>query len=77
MATCPVPSSDSAKARPRTTGMPSTEKYSGLTVITYLNEVAYRSGDLGLGSAVGWIVALMIMTFSFLQYRVSKVAENE
>lgn len=50
---------------------------SGLTVITYLNEIAYRSGDLGLGSAVGWIVALMIMTFSFVQYRVSKVAEND
>lgn len=49
----------------------------GLTVITYLNEIAYRSGDLGLGSAVGWIVALMIMSFSFVQYRVSKVAENE
>ena len=49
----------------------------GLTVITYLNEIAYRSGDLGLGSAVGWIVALMIMTFSFIQYRVSKVSDNE
>ncbi len=50
---------------------------SGLTVITYLNEVAYRSGDLGLGSAVGWIVALMIMTFSFVQYRVSRASEHE
>lgn len=49
----------------------------GLTLITYLNEIAYRSGDLGLGSAVGWIVALMIMSFSFVQYRVSKVADNE
>ncbi|MEY2929629.1 MAG: L-arabinose transport system permease protein AraP [Pseudomonadota bacterium] len=49
----------------------------GLTVITYLNEVAYRSGDLGLGSAVGWIVALMIMTFSFTQYRLSRASENE
>jgi ABC-type sugar transport system permease subunit len=50
---------------------------SGLTVITYLNEVAYRSGDLGLGSAVGWIVAILIMIFSFLQFRVARVAENE
>lgn len=50
---------------------------SGLTVITYLNEVAYRSGDLGLGSAVGWIVALMIMTFSFTQYRLSNAADND
>jgi ABC-type sugar transport system permease subunit len=50
---------------------------SGLTVITYLNEIAYRSGDLGLGSAVGWIVALLIMSFSFVQFRVSKLSEGE
>jgi ABC-type sugar transport system permease subunit len=49
---------------------------SGLTVITYLNEIAYRSGDLGLGSAVGWIVALLIMGLSFIQFRVSRVAEE-
>jgi ABC-type sugar transport system permease subunit len=48
----------------------------GLTVITYLNHIAYRSGDLGLGSAVGWIVALLIMGLSFIQFRVSRVAED-
>jgi ABC-type sugar transport system permease subunit len=48
----------------------------GLTVITYLNEIAYRSGDLGLGSAVGWIVALLIMSCSFVQFRVSKVSDD-
>jgi ABC-type sugar transport system permease subunit len=50
---------------------------SGVTLITYLNEVAYRSGDLGLGSAVGWVVAISIMVFSFVQFRVARVAENE
>jgi ABC-type sugar transport system permease subunit len=49
---------------------------SGLTVITYLNEVAYRSGDLGLGSAVGWVVALMIMGLSYIQLRVSRAADD-
>jgi ABC-type sugar transport system permease subunit len=48
----------------------------GLTVITYLNEIAYRSGDLGLGSAVGWVVAFIIMSVSFVQFRVSKVSED-
>jgi ABC-type sugar transport system permease subunit len=48
----------------------------GLTVITYLNEIAYRSGDLGLGSAVGWVVALLIMGLSFIQFRVSRVSED-
>jgi ABC-type sugar transport system permease subunit len=49
---------------------------SGLTVITYLNEVAFRSGDLGLGSAVGWVVALIIFTISLLQIRLTKVVED-
>jgi ABC-type sugar transport system permease subunit len=49
---------------------------SGLTVITYLNEVAFRSGDLGLGSAVGWVVALIIFTISLIQIRLTKVVED-
>jgi ABC-type sugar transport system permease subunit len=49
---------------------------SGLTVITYLNEVAFRSGDLGLGSAVGWVVALVIFAISLLQIRWSRAAED-
>lgn len=49
---------------------------SGLTVITYLNEIAFRSGDLGLGSAVGWVVALIIFTISLIQIRIAKVAEE-
>lgn len=46
---------------------------SGLTIITYLNEVAFRSGDLGLGSAVGWVVALIIFSISLIQIRLSGV----
>jgi ABC-type sugar transport system permease subunit len=49
---------------------------SGLTVITYLNEIAFRSGDLGLGSAVGWVVASIIFTISLLQIKLSRVAED-
>ena len=49
---------------------------SGLTLITYLNQVAFRSGDLGLGSAVGWIVAIIIFTVSLIQIRVSRLAED-
>jgi ABC-type sugar transport system permease subunit len=49
---------------------------SGLTVITYLNEVAFRSGDLGLGSAVGWVVALIIFTVSLIQIRLTRVADE-
>lgn len=49
---------------------------SGLTVITYLNQVAFRSGDLGLGSAVGWVVAIIIFIVSLIQIRLTKVVED-
>jgi ABC-type sugar transport system permease subunit len=49
---------------------------SGLTLITYLNNVAFHLGDLGLGSAVGWIAALIIFFVSMIQIRVSRVLED-
>jgi len=49
---------------------------SGLTVITYLRSVAFQSGDLGLGSAVGWVVAVIIFTISVIQVRITNVVED-
>jgi ABC-type sugar transport system permease subunit len=49
---------------------------SGLTVVTYLYELGFNDGDLGLGSAVGWLVALIIFGLSLLQIRASRVAEE-
>jgi ABC-type sugar transport system permease subunit len=49
---------------------------SGLTVITYLNQVAFRSGDLGLGSAVGAIVSAIIFIISLIQIRLTNVVED-
>lgn len=48
----------------------------GLTVIKYLYDQGFDSGDLGLGSAVGWVVALIIFTLSLLQIKLAKVAED-
>lgn len=48
----------------------------GLTLITYLNYIAFRTGDLGLGSAVGWIIALIIFTISIIQIRLTRMAED-
>jgi len=50
---------------------------SGVMLITYLNFNAFRSGDLGLGSAVGWVVALIIFTISLIQIRLGRVAEAD
>jgi ABC-type sugar transport system permease subunit len=49
---------------------------SGLTLITYLNQLAFESGDLGLGSALGWVVAIIIFCVSIVQIRVSRIMED-
>ncbi len=46
---------------------------SGLTVIGYLYQVAFSGGDLGLGAAVGWVVAAIILGASCLQLRLTGV----
>jgi ABC-type sugar transport system permease subunit len=48
----------------------------GFTIIGYLYDVGFSTGDLGLGSAVGWVVALIILTVSALQIRLSGAAEE-
>lgn len=48
----------------------------GLTVITYMNQVAFQSGDLGLGAAVGWVLAVVIFTISLIQVRVARLHED-
>jgi ABC-type sugar transport system permease subunit len=51
-------------------------KNAGLTLITYLNYMGFRTGDLGLGSAVGWVIALIIFTISLIQIRVARLTED-
>jgi ABC-type sugar transport system permease subunit len=48
----------------------------GLTLITYLNDVAFRYGDLGMGSAIGWVVALIIFGISIVQIRISRLVDD-
>ena len=48
----------------------------GITLITYLNRMAFELGDLGLGSAVGWIVTLVIMGVSLIQLSVTGAAKD-
>ncbi len=49
---------------------------SGLTVIGYLYDAAFNVGDLGLGSAVGWVVAFVILLASALQLRLTGATEE-
>jgi multiple sugar transport system permease protein/sn-glycerol 3-phosphate transport system permease protein len=49
---------------------------SGFTIIAYLYDVGFNTGDLGLGSAVGWIVTLIILSVSAVQLRVTRATEE-
>jgi ABC-type sugar transport system permease subunit len=44
---------------------------SGLTIVMYLFQNGFVSGDLGYASAVGWTLALGILTISLIQMRVT------
>lgn len=48
----------------------------GLTVVGYLYDVGFNAGDLGLGSAVGWVVALIITFVSAVQLRLAGGGED-
>ena len=49
---------------------------SALTVINYLYEVGFNKGDLGLGSAVGWVVAIIIFCLSLFNIKLSGAAKE-
>jgi ABC-type sugar transport system permease subunit len=50
---------------------------SGLTIVGYLYDAAYNIGDLGLASAVGWILALIMLTVSVAQIGISGTLREE
>lgn len=49
---------------------------SGLTVIMYLYDVGFNAGDLGLGSAVGWVVATIIFVLSLIQIKLARAGQE-
>ncbi len=44
-------------------------KNAGLTIVGYLYNYAFDSGDLGMGAAVGWVLTFMILLISLVQIR--------
>ena len=50
---------------------------SGLTIVGYLYNTAFASGDLGTGAAVGWILAFIIFVIGLLQIRLSGQARGD
>lgn len=50
---------------------------SGLTIVGYLYNTAFNVGDLGTGSAVGWLLALIIFIIGMVQIRISGTMKDE
>ena len=46
-------------------------KNAGLTIVMYLYQNGFVTGDLGLASAIGWTLALGVLLISLFQLRVT------
>ena len=52
-------------------------KDSGPTIVGYLYRTAFEAGDLGTGAAIGWLLAIIIFTISFMQMKIGRGLEIE
>lgn len=48
----------------------------GLTIVMYLYQTGFQAGDLGYASAIGWVLALMLMTVALIQRRLARRHEE-
>ena len=48
-----------------------------ITIVTYLFQMGFETGDIGYASAVGWMLVLMIFAVSLLQLRVTGMMREE
>lgn len=60
----------------RSTTSPYGPDNSALFIVGYLYEAAYSIGDLGLASAVGWVLALIMLTVSLVQLRLTGASND-
>jgi ABC-type sugar transport system permease subunit len=49
----------------------------GLTIVGYLYNFAFETGDLGTGAAVGWLLTVIILVVSLIQIRLSGTARSD
>jgi len=47
----------------------------GLTIVMYLYQRGFEAGDLGYASAVGWVLAIMLIAFAIVQRRAARDEE--
>lgn len=46
----------------------------GLTLVMYLYQTGFQTGDLGYASAIGWVIALVLGAVAILQYSLDRRA---
>jgi len=49
----------------------------GLTIVMYLYNTGFSTGDLGYASAIGWVLVLIILTISLTQAKVTGLWRSE
>ena len=50
---------------------------SALTIVMYLYQQGFETGDLGFASAIGWVLVLMILAISLIQVRATRAARDD
>ncbi|MFI5335999.1 MAG: carbohydrate ABC transporter permease, partial [Opitutales bacterium] len=48
----------------------------GLTIVMYLYQTGFQTGDLGYASTIGWVLALMLVAIAYIQRRLSRRFEE-
>jgi len=48
----------------------------GLTIVMYLYQTGFQTGDLGYASTIGWVLALILMSIAYIQRRLMKRKED-
>jgi ABC-type sugar transport system permease subunit len=49
----------------------------GLTIVMYLYQQGFQTGDLGYAATIGWVFTLMVLALSLLQVRLMRRADGE
>jgi ABC-type sugar transport system permease subunit len=48
----------------------------GLTIVMYLYQTGFQTGDLGYASTIGWVLALMLITIALIQRKLLRRREE-
>jgi ABC-type sugar transport system permease subunit len=48
----------------------------GLTIVMYLYQTGFLTGDLGYASAIGWVLGLLLAVAAAVQMRINRAEEN-